>query len=217
MIDIFNSKELAHIDKCDIIISVIIRTRNRSQSRSVYSVKAFIISSNSECLVLVHYMLFLSNRDFLFELTETNLSIYAYLINLNISLILMHDERDHVLKVSRNFRLRILMKLDYFNVYWTNSKNVSKSTIRHFKSKHKFNWFQKVIVACAKITTTENNMILSSTTDKNNRILSNEIIIHNLFELTVKFLISLMDKYLNLWIDQEVFVKFYNCWNKFWY
>ena len=59
-INIFNSTKLAHIKSCDITISIIIKTRI-IQFKSIHTIKTCLILSKSKYLILIHYMISLSN------------------------------------------------------------------------------------------------------------------------------------------------------------
>ena len=50
----------------------------------------------------------LSNRDFIFELDELNLILYTYLVDFLMHFILIKNNSNRVIKISRNFRLKII-------------------------------------------------------------------------------------------------------------
>ena len=116
-VDIFNSTEIALIDTCDVTISITIRTEIKSQIKSIYVLKAVTMSSKSECLISIHHMFSLSDKDFLFESVEITLIIYAHLMNLKTSFILIRNDRIQSMKILRNFRLKTIKKFDYSNAY----------------------------------------------------------------------------------------------------
>ena len=200
-IDISNFTKTTYIDHCEIIISIIIKTEIRSQTRSIHAFKTLIISFKSECLISIHAMIFFSNRDFLFEFKKTsNLITYVHLMNLSSFFILIRNERKQVVKILRNFRLNTLTKFDYSNVYQAYSKNVFDLIIRHFKLTHKFFYFQKVIIVVATLTSFFISICHNIGFDSTNIVnlandiyLSNEIIIHNFFAFT-----NLIDIYFKL-------------------
>ena len=101
MIDISNSTESIYIDSCDVIISIITKTDIRSQFKSIHALKAFMISSKSKCLISVHNIISLSNRNFLFEPWKTtNLSIYAHILDSETSSILVRNDQNRAIMVS---------------------------------------------------------------------------------------------------------------------
>lgn len=68
IIDFSNFTEIVCSESCEITISMIIKTKFRSQSKSVYAFQTFIISFRSKILILVYNIISFSVRDFLFKL-----------------------------------------------------------------------------------------------------------------------------------------------------
>ena len=122
-----------HINNCDVIIAITIKAEIRSQIRSVHAIKTFTIFSNVESLISIRQKIFLSNRNFLFELIDTNLFIYAHVINLKTFFILIRNNSDQIIKTFKNFRLKTVMKFDYSNAYQADSKKLAKLVKRHSK------------------------------------------------------------------------------------
>ena len=200
-VDIFNSTEIAFIDSCDVTISITTRTEVRSQIKSIHALKAVTVLSKFECLISIHHMFSLSDRDFFFESVETTLIIYAHLMNLKTSFILIRNDRIQFMKILRNFRLKTIKKFDYSNAYQVDSLDVSELALRHSKFEHKNAWFHKIIAAYRTIC---HNIIIFATIDVDSKkILKNEIIIHDSFEIIVRTFIDLINEYFKLWIDKE--------------
>ena len=116
-VDIFNSTKSIIIDSYGIIISITIRIEIESQIKSIHAVKAFTIFFKFECLISIHHISFLFDKDFFFELVETGLIIYAHLVNLKTFFILILNNRDQSMKIIRNFRIKTIKEFDSLNVY----------------------------------------------------------------------------------------------------
>lgn len=107
------------------------------------------------------------------------------MLNFNTFFILIQNDQNQTMKISRNFRLNTVTELDYFNTYQADSKNVLILVIRHFKSMHKSSEFEKVITSFAAVTSTANcnNINNISFIDKcsstDDTILFNDIVMHN--------------------------------------
>ena len=208
MIDISNSTRSIYIDNCDVTISIIIKTNIRSQCRFVHALKAFMISSKSKCLISVHNIVSLSNRDFLFEFWETvNLFIYAHIFDFETSFILIRNDQNRVIKVSRNFRLSTITELDYFSAYQADSENVLKLAIKHFKSTHKISWFNKIVTTFTTFAiSNDNNIIINDLIVKqslNDLILFNEIIIHNFSQEAITSFTNFVNKVSRRFVSQN--------------
>ena len=199
-VDIFNSTEIVLIDSCDVTISITIRTKVRSQIRSVHALKAVTVFSKSECLISIHHMFFLFDRDFFFESVETILIIYAHLMNLKTFFILIRNDRIQSMKILRNFRLRTIKEFDYSNAYQVDSLNVAELIFRHSKFEHKNAWFHKIIAAYNAATTICHNITIFAITKK---VLKNEIIIHEFSNIVVRIFVDLINEYFKLWIDKK--------------
>ena len=82
--------------------------------------------SYSQVLILIYFIKFLFNlRDFLFEFKEESyLLLYAYLVDSFLLVILIRDNSNLIIKILRNYCIRIIVEA-YFNSYYhTFSKNV---------------------------------------------------------------------------------------------
>ena len=88
LFDICMSFDTVYIESCDVIISIKISNHKVFQSKSVHSTKVKIISTHSKRLIFIHKT-DSCDRDYLFESTEINFPIYAYLIDVNINFILI--------------------------------------------------------------------------------------------------------------------------------
>ena len=68
----------------------------------------------------IHHLA-LPERDFLFELYDTKLSIYAGLVDNDISLVLVKNESEKAIKVPRNMRLREIREAEFDRCYYVSS------------------------------------------------------------------------------------------------
>ena len=65
----------------------------------------------------IHHLALLE-RDFLFELCDTKLSIYASLVDNDISLVLVKNESEKAIKVPRNMRLGEIREVEFNRYYY---------------------------------------------------------------------------------------------------
>ena len=104
--------------------------------------------------------------------------------------------------MSRNFRLKNLIELNYSNVLQVSTKH-SHLALKILKSTHKQCWFNKVINA---ISFCQINMIDVKSNMTTNTVHFLKITIHNLSLQIVKTFINVVNKYIKLWTNKE-FVK----------
>ncbi len=71
----------------------------------VHSKKDLTLPPHTETTVPIHH-LNLPDRDFFFELSNTKLSVYAAIINMEIAQVLVKNDSNAAVHVSRNMRLR---------------------------------------------------------------------------------------------------------------
>ena len=216
--DILNSEKFdislftfsAHIESCDVTISISVKNRSTFRIASVYAVKFVTISFHSEQTIVIH-KIFLFDRHYIFESTETNFSIYLHVVNITINVVLIRNEKDKIVKISRNFRLEKLMKLDYSNAFLINH-DLFDLVIRNSKSQHKISWFRKVLTNVTTLATIHISMKISTIRfDKVNEIkkcnidvlMTNEIIAHNSFKKAIETFSQLINEYSKLWTNQE--------------
>ena len=134
-IDIFIFTDSTFIKSCDVTISITIQIRFTSQVRFIHAIK-ISISANSEIAISIHRIT-IFDRDYIFESKELiNLSIYAHIIDSNTTTILIRNENDKSIRISKNFRLENLIELNYFNVLQVSTKH-SNLALRILKSTHK--------------------------------------------------------------------------------
>ena len=148
--NIDNEHSKTTIDNCDVTIFIDIRRRSstdQSMHKSVHIKKTIIVSSQSEMIISIHYLVdnISNDRDYLFESNETEFILYAHLMNIFIEAILVRNDDKQAVKISRNYRLDYLTELDYSNAFFVNDDNVDL-TMKASRTTHKISWFKKIIV-----------------------------------------------------------------------
>ena len=146
--DIIASKDIfvniinrvANIRSCEIDVFLKVRFRAaHAQQRSIHVKKIIVLSSRAQLTVAVHD--FFDNlsfdRDFLFESDDTKLTLYAHFVDFFTKIILITNNTNQSIKISRNFRLRKLVKLDYFHVFQVQKENVVKLITRTSAREHR--------------------------------------------------------------------------------
>ena len=106
--------------------------------KSVHIKKTIIVSSQSEMIISIHYLVdnISNDRDYLFESDETELILYAHFMNIFIEVILVRNDDKQAVKISRNYRLDYLTELDYSNAFFVNDDNVDL-TMKASRTIHK--------------------------------------------------------------------------------
>ena len=125
-IDILISRSSALIFNYKIEIFVELKLKRRAIRQSIYTRKTIDILSYSQVLILIYFIESLSNlRDFLFELEEKSyLLLYAYLVDSFLLIILIRNNSNLAIKISRNYRIRIIVEADFNLCYHAFVENV---------------------------------------------------------------------------------------------
>lgn len=91
--------------------------------------------SHTEIAISIH-IISVFDRDYIFKSKQTNLTIYAHLINVDIKTVLIKNNSVTFMKISRNFRLERITKMIYLYIYFVDSifKNLA---MKQLKSSHK--------------------------------------------------------------------------------
>ena len=96
--------------------------------------------------IFIHHFVdvIFNDRDFFFEFDNINFTIYAYLMNASIQVVLIRNDNFKVVKILRHFRLKYLIEMNYSNVFFVN-ENIVELIIKISRSSYKFSWFKKII------------------------------------------------------------------------
>ena len=134
-------KKQTLIDNCDVTIVFDVRSRvSHVQQRSIHVKKIIVLSSRNQMTIFIHHLVdeLLVNRDFLFEFDESNLILYVHIVDVDTKIVLIINDSNSVVKISRNFRLNKLVELDFSQVYHLDeNENVVELTRRKLKFEHK--------------------------------------------------------------------------------
>ena len=142
------TNQITNIRNCDVDMSLKIRFKiAHVQQRFVYVKKIIVLSSRIQLIVIIHD--FFDNLsfdyNFFFESNDIELILYVYFVDFFTKIILITNNIDQSIKISRNFWLNKLVKLDYFHAFQIQKKNVVELITRILTREHKFLWFKKII------------------------------------------------------------------------
>ena len=227
-IDVSNKK--TRIKSCNVIVFIEVRISQRDilVFKSIHFRKTTMMSSRFEISIEIHYLFVSNNRDCFFELKKLSyLIFYAHIIDISINAIIVKNDFDHLIQISRNLRFDKLVQFEYSNAFHIDQKtfdDVRDLTAKYFKSSHQTRWFRKLITKCvvvfaittffsfAKIANLSKTSCLNSTlitfivAEKSfafEVILSNDVIIHIFDVEAVRNLRQIVIFFSKLWKDFE--------------
>ena len=113
-------KQQTNIRNCNVIALLKIKFKTiYVQQHSIYVKKIVVLSLYIRLIVVVHNFfdnLFI-DRDFFFEFNDIEFILYVYLVDFFIKIILITNNTNQFIKISRNFRLKKLVKLNSLYIF----------------------------------------------------------------------------------------------------
>ena len=134
------TKRHAVIDSTDITISLKIRSPKLTIQRSVHLKKTTVIPPHIELTVAVHHAELSTTRDFLFEPNDSlNFILYAHLVDASTKSIIVRNDREFPVMISRNFRLDRMFEIDFSSDFHIDidDDDVRYLVVKKFKFIHK--------------------------------------------------------------------------------
>ena len=161
-VDIINSKQVAWINSCQLEIPVQVHSKGASMKRPVSAREGRIIPPRSGANIEVHHF-GLPDRDYFFEPADTNLTLFASVLDPNTTCIPVVNDTDQYVRIPRNMRLGEVMEAEFDGVYHISSgvEDVVELATRRPKAEHHESWmnrlFKKIIAASAVALLTTGN------------------------------------------------------------
>ena len=132
-------KNVAHIESCNVNINIEIKIVKSVVRERMHFRKTIDVSFQSKIIISVHHTIISTNKDFLFESDEFNLSLYVHIINSKIKNIVIQNDNVKTVHISKNCKLNHIMKFDYSNVFQISEKKIDafNFTLRQSFANHK--------------------------------------------------------------------------------
>ena len=222
LVDIYVSKKEVYLGAHGVTVPIEIRPRGTPIRRIVHARSTMVVPPHTELLIPVHYVGDLPDRDFLFEPNETQLSLYAHLVDQGTTAVLAKNDNDHAVVIARNLRLGTMSEIDYDYCYHV-SDDMADLATRKPQSTHQTGWMKRVFhafVGAATVGATVNlpeegtispyryeNTITAPSASLPEFVLPNGVTIHGKpNSVEVKTLNEVVLNYPKLWEDTGGFV-----------
>ena len=134
------TKKSIYIDNCDVIVVLNIKTSRIIVYTSIYVRKTIIVFSHIQIVLSIHFTFIFAKRNFLFETKNFNLSFYVYLTNVESKSIVVKNDDDKSIYISRNCRVNRMIEINFSNVYQmyvNDDNNVVEFVVKKSFAKHK--------------------------------------------------------------------------------
>ena len=149
------TKKFVYIDSIDVFITLNIRSSKIVVQRLIHLLKIIVVSSHAELTISIHNVNLSTNRNFLFESNDDiELNMYAHLIDVIITIILIRNDKNLSIKMFKNYRLEHVIEIDFSNVFHIQEfdvDDVKYLIIKEFKFIHQTDWFKKLIFVCVVV------------------------------------------------------------------
>ena len=124
------TKKRVVINNIDIFIALNIRSFNIAIQRLIHLRKIIVIFLNTKIIISIYNVTLLNNRDFLFESNNNiKLSMYVHFVNAFTFSIIIRNEQNVLIQISRNYRLSRIFELDFSNIFYIENSN--QNNVRH--------------------------------------------------------------------------------------
>ena len=112
VVDVVNKS--AFIGSCKIKIEIFARPRGEFIKKKIHVKSATLVPSHSNVILPTKFIDLPENRDFLFELiTQANFTLFAHLVDHIMTGVLVRNEIDSLIQVSRKLKLGNVLEMDY--------------------------------------------------------------------------------------------------------
>ena len=133
-------KSIARINSCSVIVFIEIRIFNKIVFKSIYLRKTITIFARSKVSILMHHFNVSNNRDFLFKFDEIfYLIVYVHMIDIIINVVILRNDFDKSIQISRNHRFNQFFELNFSNAFKIDvieKNDIHNLAVRHSKSIH---------------------------------------------------------------------------------
>ncbi len=122
-IDILTLSLTARISSYSVTILIELKVKGSySITYLIYAVATIVMPPKSTTIIPVYSIKsLLSRRDLFFELEDSGLSLYTYLIDLSLSSVLAKNNLENKVRIPRNLRLGYIFKVDFNNYLYITS------------------------------------------------------------------------------------------------
>ena len=146
-IDIIVTRSIASIGSCKVEVPIEVKSVGKTVRLPVHAKQTTVIPARSEGQIPVHHAA-LPDRDFLFEPSDSLLSLYAHLVDSSVPAVLAKNDTDVAVTVPRNHRLGTVYDTDFDNCYLVSQEDQADAinlATRIPSSEHHGSWFKRVL------------------------------------------------------------------------
>ncbi len=170
-------------------------------------------------IIFIHNMSLSTNKDFLFESAKKNIIFFAHIIDNFITTIIIKNDFSKFIKISRNDQLKIIIKIQYLNVFHVDLDQITNYVEKKSRDVYKVSWFSRIlktaIIVYTIISTVSSSILEYSHAlifKSQDVIFINDVIIHNFISDAVICFFKIINEYSDLWKSDEFVKLLMNQW-----
>ena len=145
-IDIITTKRHAYVTSCNMRIPVEIKPQGARIRRAVKAKNDVLVRPGEQITIPVNYRAQLPDRDLLFEPNESELTLYAHIVDASVDSILARNESSIPVSISKKTRLGYITEIPYDNCYLA-TPEVADLAARPPKKTRQHGWTRQVLKA----------------------------------------------------------------------
>ena len=162
-IDIITTKRHAYVTSCNTRIPLEIKRQGARVRRAVKAKNDVLVRPGEQIAIPVNYHAQLPERDLLFEPDESELTLYAHIVDSSVDSILARNESSTPVSVTKKTRLGYITEIPYDNCYLA-TPEVAELAARPPKKTRQQGWAQQVLKAATTyLATTSIGTVAAST------------------------------------------------------
>ena len=128
-IDIITSKKHLYNGSCGIRMPIEIKPRGTEVRRAIQAKQDVMIHPGQQVSIPIHYRATLPDRDLLFEPSDSELTLYAHIVDSSVEAVLARNDSEVPVTVTRKTRLGHISEIPYDSCY------LASSELAHFASR----------------------------------------------------------------------------------
>ena len=145
-IDIITTKRHAYVTSCNMRIPVNIKPRGTRVRRAVKATNDVLVKPGEQVTIPVNYHAQLPERDLLFEPDQSELTLYAHIVDTSVDSILARNESSTPVSITKKTRLGFITELPYDNCYLA-TPEVAELAAKPPKKHRQYGWTRQVLKA----------------------------------------------------------------------
>ncbi len=165
-IDVITSKKHLYVGSCGMRMPIEIRPRGTEVRRAIKAKQDVLIHPGQQVSIPIHYHATLPERDLLFEPDESELTLYAHIVDSSVEAVLARNDSDVPITLTRKTRLGHIAEIPYDSCYLASSE-LAHLASRPPKKVRQQGWHRRILKAATAFLATNAPVAISASISTN--------------------------------------------------